>query len=435
MNRTNGVKAGMSDKGPEPSAPKGRDSARFGLPRLVLLMAAVMLAVLAGASDAALARDDGRLVAQELRIAGDATRARLLLEFNAEPAPRWFLLRNPHRLVIDLPATDFEIEAGQAEPRGLVSRFQHGQLGLGTSRLIVSSDGPFVVDHIEVTENADSQGHRLVVDLLAASDREFEAALADQIATTGSTQTTPKTDRLAGREASREDRPFVIVLDPGHGGIDGGAAGTRGTQEKTITLAFALELRAALQQIEGYSIQLTRDRDLFLTLDERVRIARQHEADLFISIHADSYRQSGVRGATVYTVSDRPSDAESAATAIRENLSDAIAGIEIEESKDDVADILVDLVRRETQRFSMRFARTLVGQLSQQIDLINNPHRFAGFKVLRAPDVPSVLLELGYLSNPKDEELLRDAEWRAGAIDSVITAIEAFSRGRNGAGG
>lgn len=384
---------------------------------------------------AASAEGGSQLVAQELRIAGDATRARLLLRFDSEPTPRWFLLRNPHRLVIDLPETEFDIESDQVQPRGLVSRFQHGRLGPGTSRIIISSEGPFTVDHIEVMENSDSPGHRLVVDLLASSDREFEEALAEQIATTGSTQSTPKTDRLGGGAVDREGRPFVIVLDPGHGGIDSGAAGTKGTQEKMITLAFALELRAALQQLDGYQIFLTRDRDLFLTLDERVRIARQHEADLFISIHADSYRQSGVRGATVYTISDRPSDAESAATAIRENLSDAIAGIEVAESKDDVADILVDLVRRETQRFSMRFARTLVGKLSQQIDLINNPHRFAGFKVLRAPDVPSVLLELGYLSNPQDEEQLRDAEWRAGAIDSVLTAIKAFSQGRNGSDG
>ena len=414
------------------STPTVSGAPRDVLRRLVLVVAAMLTLA---AVPAASAEGGSQLVAQELRIAGDATRARLLLRFDSEPTPRWFLLRNPHRLVIDLPETEFDIESDQVQPRGLGPRFQHGRLGPGTSRIIISSEGPFTVDHIEVMENSDSPGHRLVVDLLASSDREFEEALAEQIATTGSTQSTPKTDRLGGGAVDREGRPFVIVLDPGHGGIDSGAAGTKGTQEKMITLAFALELRAALQQLDGYQIFLTRDRDLFLTLDERVRIARQHEADLFISIHADSYRQSGVRGATVYTISDRPSDAESAATAIRENLSDAIAGIEVAESKDDVADILVDLVRRETQRFSMRFARTLVGKLSQQIDLINNPHRFAGFKVLRAPDVPSVLLELGYLSNPQDEEQLRDAEWRAGAIDSVLTAIKAFSQGRNGSDG
>jgi len=423
----------MTLKGPVRSKPMAGRTARRGLARVVARLAIAAMAVLFGAP--AIAEEEPGLVAQEMRIAGDATRARVLLEFNREPVPRWFLLRNPHRLVIDLPEAEFAIEAGQAEPRGLVKRIQHGHLGAGTSRIIISSDGPFIIDHIDVVENADSDGFRLVVDIAAASDRQFEEALAEQIATTASTQTTAKTDRLSALESDTEARPFVIVLDPGHGGIDSGAAGTQGTPEKMITLAFALELRAALQDLDGYQIFTTRDRDMFLTLDERVRIARQHEADLFISIHADSYRQSSVRGATVYTVSDRPSDAESAATAIRENLSDAIAGIEVEESKDNVADILVDLVRRETQRFSMRFARTLVGNLSQQIDLINNPHRFAGFKVLRAPDVPSVLLELGYLSNPEDEEQLRDAEWRAGAIDSVVAAIKAFSQGRHGHGG
>jgi N-acetylmuramoyl-L-alanine amidase len=374
------------------------------------------------------------VAAHSLKMAGDATRIRVLLQFDTEPEIRWFLLRNPHRLVIDLPETEFRIRSGEVEPRGLVSAVQYGHLGAGSSRLIITTDGPFVVESVDILENEASTGHRLVVDLTAGSEREFEAALADQIQTTASARTTPKTDRLAPAQPD-EDRPFTVVVDPGHGGIDGGAEGPGGTQEKTITLAFALELRAALEEKEGIDVVLTRDRDIFLTLDERVRIARQHEAHLFISVHADSIRQSGVRGATIYTVSDRPSDAESAATAIRENLADQIAGVSVERERDEVADILVDLVRRETHRFSMRFARTLIGELSAEIDLINNPHRFAGFKVLRAPDVPSVLLELGYLSNPTDEAQLRDPEWRARAIESVIAAIEAFAGNRNGVGG
>jgi N-acetylmuramoyl-L-alanine amidase len=399
-------------------------------------MLLALLVLLGGGAQAIGDERGDRLRAEGLRMAGDASRARILLQFDREMAPHWVLLRDPHRLVIDLPEADFRIEAGQAEPRGMIERFQHGQFGPGVSRVIITMDGPFAVEQLDVIENETSPGYRLVADIVATSERDFEAALAAQIEATGSTRTTPKRDRLAPEEGNAANRPFVIVVDPGHGGIDGGAAGASGTMEKTITLAFALELRAALEEVEGYEVHLTRDRDVFLTLDERVRIARQHEADLFISVHADSYRQSGVRGATVYTVSDRPSDAGAAATAIRENLSDAIAGIEVEEAKDDVADILVDLVRRETHRFSMRFARNLVGKLSQSIDLINNPHRFAGFKVLRAPDVPSVLLELGYLSNPRDEELLRDPEWRADAIRSVRAAIKLFAESRtNGVGG
>jgi N-acetylmuramoyl-L-alanine amidase len=406
--------------------------------RLAACLAALLLLAICVALPAQAQEPEAPLQASELRMAGDLSRLRLLVRFDREPAPRWFLLRDPHRLVIDLPQTDFRIRADDAEPRGMVTGFQHGQLGAGVSRMIVTLDGPFEVEEFDVIENESSPGYRLVADLVAASEDAFEAALAAQIETTGSTRTTPKSDRLArteAGEAGEDNGPFVIVVDPGHGGIDGGAAGAKGTMEKTITLAFALELRAALEENEGYEVHLTRDRDVFLTLDERVRIARRHNADLFISVHADSYRQSGVRGATVYTVSDRASDAEAAATAIRENLSDTIAGIEIEEAKDEVADILVDLVRRETHRFSMRFARTLVGKLSQNIDLINNPHRFAGFKVLRAPDVPSVLLELGYLSNPEDEEQLRDPEWRAGAIRGVLAAIALFAQGRNGVGG
>ena len=153
---------------------------------------------------------------------------------------------------------------------------------------------------------------------------------------------------------------------------------------------------------------MTREKDEFLRLDDRVRIAREHEADLFISIHADTIRLKGIRGATVYTVSEKASDAEAQALADRENLSDQLAGIEIEEENHEVADILIDLIRRETHSFSMRFARSLVGELSTTVGLINNPHRFAGFKVLKAPDVPSVLLELGYLSNAKDEEQLQE---------------------------
>jgi N-acetylmuramoyl-L-alanine amidase len=205
--------------------------------------------------------------------------------------------------------------------------------------------------------------------------------------------------------------------------------------EKAITLAFALELKAKLSASGAYDVFMTRESDEFLRLDDRVRIARQHDADLFISVHADTISQKGIRGATVYTVSDKASDAEAQALADRENLSDRLAGIEIEEENHEVADILVDLIRRETHNFSIGFARSLVGELSSAVGLINNPHRSAGFRVLKAPDVPSVLVELGYLSNPKDEAQLRDPDWRGKAADCIARAIDAFAAGRNGVRG
>ncbi|WP_047144966.1 N-acetylmuramoyl-L-alanine amidase [Aquamicrobium sp. LC103] len=393
------------------------------------LLLVVLCAVAArGASAQEILQADG------YKMAGDASRVRIIMQFDREPEVRWLLLRNPHRLVVDLPETAFRFDEAELEPRGMVTDVRHGNLESGASRVIVSMDTPFEVEHFEVVQNESSPGYRLVADIVASSEKAFEAALSDQIGTTGATQTTRKVDRLA-TPTKPETRKFTVVVDAGHGGIDSGAESSKGTLEKTITLAFALELKKRLDDTSRYDVYLTRDRDVFLRLDERVRIARQHEADLFISVHADTIRLKGISGATVYTVSDKASDAEAAAKAIRENLSDEIAGIEVEEQNQGVADILVDLIRRETHSFSMRFARSLVGELSNSIEMINNPHRFAGFRVLRAPDVPSVLLELGYLSNEADEVKLRDPKWRAKAIDSIVSAIDMFAAAKAGAGG
>jgi N-acetylmuramoyl-L-alanine amidase len=402
----------------------------------LVIVACAFLTGVAATSARAADVSPGSVTVSELRMAGDATRTRMLVELDKDTSIRWFLLRSPHRLVIDIPTAKFRVDEASTEPRGLVSRVQFGHLDDTTSRVIFSSEGPFAVESVDVLANENAGGFRLVADIVAASQEEFELALADQIQSTGSTTMAARSDRLGEPAAATvADRPFTIVIDPGHGGIDSGAEGVSGTQEKTITLAFALELRKALEDTGLYRVEMTRDRDVFLRLDERVRVARQNNADLFISIHADSIRLKGIKGATVYTVSDQASDAESAATALRENLSDEIAGIQIEEDKGDVTDILVDLIRRETHRFSMSFARTLVGELSNTVTLINNPHRSAGFRVLKAPDVPSVLLELGYLSNPEDEARLRDPEWRADAIASVTSAVSAFSQARGGPGG
>lgn len=400
--------------------------------RVILWLLLCLPFTLAGLSGASA---EGLFQASGYKMAGDASRMRVIVQFDKEPELRWFLLRGPHRLVIDLPETEFSFEDEELGARGMVSGVRYGNLDRGRSRIIVAFDGPFVLERMELLENEADAGHRLVADIVAASETDFEQAMAEQIETTGSMQAAAKSDRIGDAGPAKPDR-FRIVIDPGHGGIDTGAKGPSGTLEKTITLAFALELKKKLEDERDYDVFLTRDRDLFLRLDERVRIARQQDADLLISIHADSIRLKDFRGATVYTVADKASDAEAAAKAIRENLADEIAGIVVEQEHEGVADILADLIRRETQRFSIRFARSLVGELSSSIQMIpTNPHRFAGFRVLRAPDVPSVLLELGYLSNQQDEALLRDAEWRDRAAGSIIGAIDLFVTGTQGAGG
>nr|WP_246658758.1 N-acetylmuramoyl-L-alanine amidase [Mesorhizobium sp. J18] len=365
------------------------------------------------------------------KMAGDSLHTRIVIWFDKKPEPKWFLLRDPYRLVIDFAGTAFDVSPEDLKARGLVAQVRYGNIDTGRSRIILTAAGPFAVDKLEILENENSPGYRMIADLTATSTTAFDAALSQRVA--GADPTAGTADRRIVPAAARS-KLFTVVLDAGHGGIDVGAEGSTGTLEKTITLAFALELRQKLEQTGKFNVVMTRDTDKFLRLDERVRIAREHEADLFISIHADAIRYRSVRGATVYTVSDKASDAEAAMTAARENLSDKLAGIEVEEQKDDVADILIDLIRRETHSFSMRFADTLLGELSDTIKMINNPHRYAGFRVLRAPDVPSVLLEMGYLSNAEDEKLLRSAEWRGKAADSIVAAIESFA-GLKGAGG
>ncbi|MCA0031605.1 N-acetylmuramoyl-L-alanine amidase [Mesorhizobium sp. B263B2A] len=377
---------------------------------------------------------DAPLVAKGYKMAGDATKMRIVMEFDREPDIKWFLLRAPNRLVIDLANTRLAIDAKDLKPRGLVRGVRLGELGDGVSRLILTGKGPFAVDKLDVLKDEDGTGYRIAIDMSAASAREFDAALANQALTTGSTVSTDKGGRVGTGPVSNPGHRFTVVIDPGHGGVDGGAEGLNGTIEKNVTLAFATELRDKLAAAGKYDVFMTRDSDEYLRLDDRVRIARQHEADLLISIHADTISVKGIRGATVYTVSDKASDPEAQALADRENLSDQFAGMVIKDDKKEVTDILIDLIRRETHTFSMSFAHTLVGQLSTSVGLINNPQRSAGFKVLKAPDVPSVLVELGYLSNAKDEAQLLNADWRDKAAQSITNAVALFASARAGTG-
>lgn len=393
---------------------------------LLLMAAFLAFSAVAHATEAPLG-------ATGYKMAGDATKMRIVMNFDREPDIKWFLLRGPNRLVVDLPRTRFAINARDVKARGLVKAVRYGDLGQG-SRLILTGKGPFSVDKLDVLKNDDGKGYRIAIDMSAASAREFDAALANQALTTGSTVSTDKGSRVGTGPISNPGHRFTVVIDPGHGGIDGGAEGLHGTIEKNVTLAFATELRERLAAVGSYDVFMTRDKDEFLRLDDRVRIARQHEADLLISIHADTISVKGIRGATVYTVSDKASDPEAQALADRENLSDQFAGMEIKDDNKEVTDILIDLIRRETHNFSMSFAHTLVGQLSTSVGLINNPQRSAGFKVLKAPDVPSVLVELGYLSNAKDEAQLLDADWRSKAAQSITNAVALFASAKMGTG-
>ncbi|MFK0272318.1 N-acetylmuramoyl-L-alanine amidase [Ensifer sp. NPDC090286] len=383
---------------------------------------------------AAGAVEPGPLLAFAARIAGDDARTRVVVEFDRKPEFSLHYVADPVRVVVDLPETAFGLKADSLEPRGLFDAIRYGGMGAGSSRIVLSAKGPVAVTHAEVVAEEGGKGYRLVLDAERVDQARFDALLGEQ-QWTGSVAAT-KTDRPVAVAPTKEGGPFIIAIDAGHGGIDTGAlAGETKTEEKHVTLAFAKDLVEALNKGAGIEAFLTRDKDVFLSLPQRVQIARNKGAHLFISLHADALRQKDIRGATVYTISDKASDHLAASLAARENLSDEIAGVPLQSEPAEVADILIDLTRRETQAFSVNMARAVVSSFEGQINLINNPHRFAGFRVLQAPDVPSILLELGFLSNKEDEKLLLDPEWRKKVSERLAVAVQRYREQAVASGG
>jgi N-acetylmuramoyl-L-alanine amidase len=225
---------------------------------------------------------------------------------------------------------------------------------------------------------------------------------------------------------TRPEGRRLVVIDPGHGGIDPGAIGFRKTREKDVVLAFGLALKKVLDDTGNIDVVMTRSDDRFLKLRERVAIARENQADLFIAIHADTVRGPEARGATIYTLSEKASDAEAEALAHKENRADLIAGVHLEAESEEVTDILIDLVQRESKTHALVFAKKAVAEMKPVTPFTGKPMRSAGFMVLKAPDVPSVLVELGYLSSRHDEQQLTDPAWRKSVAKAMASAIEKY---------
>ena len=370
--------------------------------------------------------DASPLVAFDARIAGDDARTRIIIDFDRKPDIRVHYVANPFRILIDLPETHFGLKPDDMAARGLFSDIRYGAMDEGRSRIVLTADRPVAVALSDIQEEQGGSAYRLVIDAAIVTQQAFDELVAKQTwkDVTSIVEEAPPV-LLPGSRT--EDTAFVIAVDAGHGGIDNGAIGAATkTEEKHVTLAFAQKLADKLNTVTGVKAFLTRDKDEFLSLPQRVQLARHGKANLFISVHADTLRQKDVRGATVYTISDKASDSLAADLAERENLYDEIAGIPLSDEPTEVADILIDLTRRETQAFSISLARTVVASFEGEVRLINNPHRHAGFRVLQAPDVPSVLLELGFLSNKEDEKLLLDPEWQAKVAGLIVKAVERY---------
>ncbi|MCC2110437.1 MAG: N-acetylmuramoyl-L-alanine amidase [Hyphomicrobiales bacterium] len=356
-------------------------------------------------------------------------RTRLVVDLNDSVEMDVFVLADPPRVVVDLPAVEFTFpeDTGRAG-RGLISAFRYGSFLPGRARIVIDVSGPVAVDKAFVLPAIEGQPARMVLDLVKTDRASFIAAQTDSLARmrVRDAHYARKGDRGEKPKQSGDSTLPLIVLDPGHGGIDGGTTGANGTKEKAVVLEFTKVLKAKLEETGRFRVLLTREDDTFVSLAERVKIARDANAKLFVSIHADSLTDSGFRGATVYTLSEKASDAVAHALAEKENRADAQAGLVWPKVTNEVGDILTELTQRETNTFSAVFAKSLVGEFRSAIKLVKNPHRSGGFLVLRAPDVPSILIELGYLSNAHDEQMLTSEDWRERTANAVIEAIRSF---------
>jgi N-acetylmuramoyl-L-alanine amidase len=374
-------------------------------------------------------------VASDARLAGDDKQTRLVVDLSRKIDMRAFTLPDPYRVVIDIPQVNFQLPAKTGERgRGVIKAFRYGLVMQGGSRIVIDVTGPVRVAKAFVLDPAEGQPARMVVDLTPVDRETFlrAAAIDNRLPRP---LDPPRHDRDAAGHPG-DSRP-VVVLDPGHGGIDNGTRAHSGELEKDLVLEFVTMLRDKLEKTGRYRVAMTRTDDTFVALAERVRFARLRQAQLFISIHCDALARGDgeADGATVYTLSEQASDAEAQRLADAENRADVIAGVNLAAEPNDIADILIDLAQRETKSFSAHFARNLVNELRPATRLHKHPFKSAGFRVLKAPDVPSVLLELGYVSSPGDLKQLVSQSWRSRAGDAIVHAVHTYFTTRLAGGG
>jgi N-acetylmuramoyl-L-alanine amidase len=386
-------------------------------------------------------------IATDARLAGDSRQTRFVLDLDKTVPYRAFLLSDPYRVVVDLPQVSFHLPTGAGTGgRGLVKAFRYGMVMPGGSRIVFDLTGPARIANSTVLDAANGQPPRLVLELEEVDEATFARAIgvdgrtpsrgsdsATSVTATGGVAppaVRPPSTTVAvaapPADGPPDNRP-VVVIDPGHGGIDYGTQGGE-VPEKNLVLAFGQALRDRLERSGKFRVVMTRDDDTFIPLGDRVRIAQKQSAALFVSIHADALpRGEGTaQGATIYTLADKASDVEAERLAEAENRADQIGGVNLTEEPADVADILFDLARRETRTFSNRFARLLMNDMKTAVHMHKRPLKSAGFRVLKAPDVPSVLVELGYVSNKGDMGNLVSEAWRSRTADAMAKAIDAF---------
>ncbi len=368
-----------------------------------------------------------------IRVGDRGSETRFVVELSGSSAVQYhvFTLADPYRVIIDFPKLRSNLPENAGEKgRGVIADYRYGEFQDDTFRVVIDTTGPVAVARNFVLDPQGGFGRRIVIDL-GPTDRDSFVKSAglpysDKAAVAAEAPAATPVQSVPAAPSARHDRRRIVVIDPGHGGVDPGTHGQSGVVEKDVVLAFGKELAKRLKATGRYEVHMTRDRDIFIPLRERVQIAQRYKADLFISIHADSISKSDVRGMSVYTLSETASDKEAAELARKENLSDAIAGIDFKGESPEVTSILIDLAQRETKNYSVHFAKSVVDYARQTTTLLEPTHRFAGFVVLKAPDVPSVLVELGFLTNSTEEKRLTSPKWRASVASSFVKAVARY---------
>ena len=371
-------------------------------------------------------------VVMSARIGEHADRTRLVIELSDPINLRAFTLANPNRIILDMPEVAWRLDNPPVPTgQGLIKAYRYGLFRAGNSRMVIDLGRPARLGETLAIPPAAGFGYRVVIDLFPTSQAAFEADAG-----------WPADLRAREAEAERKARVAtaapvagkkVVVIDPGHGGVDSGTQGVNGLLEKDLVLAEGLRLAKELRS-RGFTVFMTRDRDIFIPLRDRVAFGRAHRADLFISLHADSNPDPDLTGLSIYTLNDGRSDREAAALAKRENQSDVIAGVDLSGGNSPVAPILIDLAQRDTINKSSRFAEAALAQLAGATDILSrSPHRAASLAVLVAPDVPAVLIELGYLSNRADAAQMNTDGWRARVGAAIAAAVSRNLAGESGA--
>ncbi len=394
--------------------------------------------------------------ATAIRISGDATRTRIRMEVDRPIAADMLTLDEPYRAIIDVPDLEFQLPAyGANVMTGLVKDFRYGRFDAGRSRVVIDLAAPATIQNSAFTPPKGNQPGVLSFDIVRITASDFQALRGQPLRGTAEPAAAPPPQqfRVGRHEAGPAGQPSnslaqsgappissaprpktrpVVLIDPGHGGIDPGTVGAGGITEKSVTLAVAKEVRALLQQGRRLDVYLTRDADNFVTLDQRVHLSRQYQADLFVSIHADNLAEkelaNSIKGATVYTLSDRASDEKARRVAEKENAADIAAGLAAvpASAEEQVRNILLDLVERETANYSLGFRNLLLSSMRGRVPLAKDPQRSAAFKVLKQDEVPAVLIELGYMSNAEDLARLGKADGQRQLATSIAAAITTF---------